>query len=123
MRGIDGTRTRASRSPLRSAPIGGSKVTSAARPHVLNFEDTDADDLYDILAREAACLGAWDYFAPAGNANVGGTRSLTRLAAATCFEKCPVFNQCARLAEIVQPDAGVWAGRLHTPQHPEGVAL
>lgn len=95
---------------------------NAARPHVLNFTDTEADDLYDILSRDAACLGAWDYFAPKGNANQGRSRSRTRLAAATCAN-CPVLDQCARLAEIVQPDAGVWAGRLHTPQHPEGVAL
>lgn len=95
---------------------------NAARPHVLAFDDSEVDDLYDLIARDAACLGSWEYFAPGGNSNMGRTRSRTRLAASTCTD-CPVFDQCARLAELLRPDAGVWAGRLHSPEHPEGVAI
>lgn len=95
---------------------------NVARPLVLDFTDTEADDLYDILAKDAACRDRWDVFAPPGGAKMGGRRRRTQLAAATCAE-CPVFAQCERLAAIVQPTSGVWAGRLHSITKPEGIAL
>ena len=95
---------------------------NAARPHIVNFEDTEADDLYDLIGRDAACIGRWDDFAPRGGTNSGPTRLRTRIAADRCAE-CPVFDQCERLADLLQPEAGVWAGRLHTPKHPEGIPI
>lgn len=93
----------------------------AARP-LLREADPEAEGLYRVIQLGAACAGAWDEFAPKGDTSQPKRAWRTRVAAATCSE-CPVLLQCSRLAEITQPTAGIWAGRLHSPFHPEGVLI
>lgn len=88
-------------------------TTRPARPR-RQLPDADRDEiigLYAEIRERGACIGLWSLFAP-------GDPKLTRprriVAAAICGE-CPVFDQCARLADIVEPCFGIWAGRDYEP--------
>ena len=87
-----------------------------------DFENPEVATLSRTVGQSAACRGKVEYFKVLAFTGKGRHDQRTRIAVDTCLG-CPVLNECARLADILQPTAGIWAARLHSVKHPEGLPL
>lgn len=65
-----------------------------------------AEPVLVVLAERGACVGKWDLFT-ADYPNLLEVRECQQICAS-----CPVKTLCAELRDAINPNAGVWAGRL-----------